>query len=275
MTDELPRPERPTVAQLRAVVQPDAVTSRANAEHWTGTLYMRRMSVHFTWLLIRTPISANGVTVLMILAGFLAGPALLLPGLWGPLLAVLLTQLQMFFDCSDGEVARWRQTTSPKGVFLDQVGHYLAEGSIGLFLGIKAAGLITVGDAATATDWQYAFLGALFLAGIWFNKALNALVVLARVNAGLGKLPDTDAVRQVAGGGAVAKLRRVARYVPFHRVFHSIELTLVTFVVGVVALFVPDAQALWRGYVVVLTILIWVVVGGHFLAIWKSPRLRT
>ena len=129
------RPTRPTLEELRAVVQPPEVLGRATAEHWTGTLYMRRFSIHLTRLLLRTPITANGVTVLMIIAGVLAGPALLLPGLWGPLLAVLLTQVQMLVDCSDGEVARWRGTSGPRGPFLDQIGHYPAEGSIGLFLG--------------------------------------------------------------------------------------------------------------------------------------------
>ena len=71
------------------------------------------------------------------------------------------------------------------------------------------------------------------MGGIWFNKALNAMVVLARTNSGLEKLPDTNAVRQITGTGAMALLRRVARFVPFHRIFHSIELTLVSLVVGV------------------------------------------
>ena len=82
MTDEEPRPKNPTRAQLRQAVQPDEVMARA-AEHWTGTLYMRRLSVNLTYLLVRTSITANGVTVLMILFGVLAGPALLLPGIWG------------------------------------------------------------------------------------------------------------------------------------------------------------------------------------------------
>lgn len=274
MIDDLPRPDKPTLEELRRVVQPDSVMSRATSEHWTGTLYMRRLSAHFTWLLVRTPISANGVTFLMIIAGFLAGPALLLPGIWGPLLALLLAQLQMFLDCSDGEVARWRQTMSPKGIFLDQTGHYVAEGSIGLFLGIKAAGILAAGDAASVTDWQFVVLGALLMGGIWFNKALNAMVVLARTNSGLDKLPDTAGVRQISGGGAMAAARRVARFVPFHRIFHSIELTLVSFVVGIVALFFADTAVVWRVYVAALTVLIWVVVVGHFVAIWKSPRLR-
>ncbi|HCL70402.1 MAG TPA: transferase, partial [Actinobacteria bacterium] len=43
-------------------------------------------------------------------------------------------QMQMLLDCCDGEVARWRDTSSPKGVFLDRVGHYVTEGLIPIAL---------------------------------------------------------------------------------------------------------------------------------------------
>lgn len=267
MTPSPARPQRPTLPELRAVVQPDSVLGRATAEHWTGTLYMRRISVHLTWLLVRTPITANGVTWLMIIAGGLAGPALLLPGLWGPIVAVMLTQLQMLLDCCDGEVARWRDTMSPRGIFLDQIGHYVAEGSIGLFLGVSAGFLI-----GPPFDWRFAFLGALLTAGIWFNKSLNMMVTLARTNSGLDRLPDQEGIREIPGRSFLARLRRLSRFVPFHRIFHSIELTLVSLVVAVVAAFAP---AVWPGYVAVLAVGIWVVSAGHFVAIWKSPRLAT
>lgn len=272
MTDDEPRPKNPTREQLRRVVQPDDVMAR-NAEHWTGTLYMRRLSINLTYLLVRTSISANGVTGLMILFGFLAGPALLLPGIWGPLLAVIFTQVQMFLDCADGEVARWRRTMSPKGIFLDQIGHYVAEGSIGLFLGIKAALLLSGGGIA-GIDWRYAFLGGVLAVGIGFNKSLNLMVSVARLNAGLGVLPEAATARAMTGGGLLVQLRRVARILPFQRIFHSIELTLVTLAVGIYAVTSADEQAVWRLYVTVLAGLIWVVSVGHFLAIWKSPKLR-
>ncbi|MDF1489933.1 CDP-alcohol phosphatidyltransferase family protein [Tessaracoccus caeni] len=272
MTEPEERPKKPTMAQLRQVVQTDEVMARS-AEHWTGTLYMRRLSINLTYLLVRTPITANGVTGLMIVVGILAGPALLLPGFWGPLAAVLCTQLQMFLDCCDGEVARWRRSMSPKGILLDQIGHFTAEASIGIFIGVKAAALLGPG-AATTGDWYYAFLGGVLAVGISFNKGLNLMVTVARTNAGLGALPDTTAARGMTGGGALVQLRRVARFVPFHRIFHSIELTLVTLVLGAAALLFPDQLSIWRGYVTVLAVLIWVVSLGHFLAIWRSPKLR-
>lgn len=260
------RPAAPSLAELRAVVQPDWVMART-AEHWTGTLYMRKLSIYLTWLLVRTPISANGVTVLMILAGGLAGPALLLPGIWGPLVAALLAQLQMFLDCCDGEVARWRNTSSPRGIFLDQLGHYVAEGSIGLFLGVA-----TAVHLAGPFDWRFAFFGALLMAGIWFNKSLSMTVTMARVNAGLPKLADRTSARQIVGNSLLAKLRALAQFVPFHKIYHSIELTLVSLAAALVALVVP---AVWPGYVVAVSILIWPVSLGHLLAIWKSSRLES
>ena len=101
---------------------------------------MRRISPYLTRLLIRAGLTANAVTALMIVTGAASGFALLVPGLGGAVLAVLLTQLQMLWDASDGEVARWRGTSSPLGVFLDKVGHYLAESLIPLALGVRAAG---------------------------------------------------------------------------------------------------------------------------------------
>lgn len=264
----------PTIAELRAVVQPEGVLSRSNAEHWTGTLYMRRLSIYLTWVLVRTPISANGVTTLMILVGFLAGPALLLPGLWGPVLAALLAQFQMFLDCSDGEVARWRGTSSPKGIFLDQVGHFAAEGSIGLFLGLRAAGFVGGRETDPAVWWAFAFGGAMLTAGIWLNKALNQMVVIARTKAGLDALPDAASSRAVTPGSLLGKLRKLARFVPFHRLYHSIELTLLILVVSLIGSAAPNQLAVDRGLFLVLAVAIWVVIGGHFLAIWNSPRLR-
>lgn len=267
------RPRHPTVDQVRSVVHPPEVTDRSNAEHWTSARYLRRLSVYLTTVLVRTPISANAVTILMILAGFLAGPALLLPGLWGPLVAVLLTQLQMLLDCSDGEVARWRQTSSARGVFLDQVGHYAAEGSIGLFLGLRAASFLGGAEPDPVRSWQYAFAGAVLMAGIWLNKSLNLMVTHSRVSAGLGRLPDAPESRAVPHTSLLGQLRRAARFVPFHRLFHSVELTLLTFVVAVLTAGWSEPLTVQRIFVVVLAAAIWVVIAGHVTAIWLSRRL--
>jgi phosphatidylglycerophosphate synthase len=258
----------PSIAELREVTQPPALRRRRTAEHWTGDLYMRRVSPHLTRLLIRAGLTANAVTALMIVTGAASGFALLVPGLGGAVLAVLLTQMQMLWDASDGEVARWRGTSSPLGVFLDKVGHYLTESLIPLALGVRAAG--GLGDVSDGYGWTT--LGALLAVIILLNKSLNDMVHVARAHAGLAKAPDDEATTAPRSGG-LAGLRRLARFVPFHRLYHSIELSLLVLAAAVVDVLVGDVT----GTRLLLTILIpasLLAVTGHFVAIVTSARLR-
>ena len=262
------RPERPTIAELREVTQPPAIRGRRTAEHWTGDLYMRRISPYLTRLLLRAGLSANAVTALMIVSGAASGFALLVPGLAGAVLAVALTQLQMLWDASDGEVARWRRTSSPLGIFLDRVGHYLAESLIPIALGVRAAGGLD--DLSDGYGWTT--LGALLAVVIVLNKSLNDMVHVSRAAAGLAKAPDDEATTAPRPGG-LARLRRLARFLPFHRLYHSIELSLLVLVAAVVDVVTGDLT----GTRVLLTVLLpaaLLAVGGHFLAIVSSSRLR-
>lgn len=256
-------------AQLRAVTQPDEVRSRANAEHWTASLYLRDISSYLTWVLLKTPISANGVTGLMILVGWSVAFSLLIPGIWGPILAVILGQLQMLVDCSDGEVARWRKTSSPAGVFLDKVGHYTTEALIPLALGLRAAGW----GSESEIDYFWTTCGALLAVVIILNKALNDMVHVARANAGLPKLADSKEAKAVRPG-LVARLRSLARFVPFHRLYHSVELTLIALGFAIVGLWIGQVEAfqLMVGIMLPLSIL---ALLGHYVAIMSSSRVRS
>jgi phosphatidylglycerophosphate synthase len=265
-----PHGARPTsIAELRAVAQPPEVRGRRNAEHWTASLYLRNLSPYLTWVLLKTRISANGVTGLMILVGWSTAAALLIPGIWGALAALVLGQLQMLVDCCDGEVARWRGTSSPAGVFLDKVGHYTTEALIPIALGIRAAGYPFV----TPADYLWTTLGVLLALIIILNKALNDMVHVARANAGLSKLADTHG-ESAPTHGAVAKLRRIARFVPFHRLYHSVELTMLVFVAAVAGLIIGDDLAN-RILLVALVPLALLSLVGHFVAIMASNRVRS
>ncbi len=70
----------PSIAELRAATQPASIFERDSGEHWAGKLYIRKASPYLTRLLIRTPITPNGVTWLMILSGVAAAGVLALPG---------------------------------------------------------------------------------------------------------------------------------------------------------------------------------------------------
>ena len=262
--------EKPTsLAQLREVTQPPEVRTRANAEHWVAHLYLRDLSPYVTWILLKTPISANGVTGLMILTGWATAAALLIPGIWGPLLALILGQLQMLIDCCDGEVARWRKTKSPAGHFLDAVGHYTTEALIPLALGLRAAGFA---DNSRPIDWMWVALGAFLSIVIILNKVLNDLVRVARAMSDMPKLADAKGAN-APRPGMVAKLRRMARFVPFHRIYHSVELTIIAYLAMLVGIFVGQLLVSQVLVAVLLPLSVLAII-GHFVAIMTSSRVR-
>ena len=259
-----------SIAELREVTQPPEVRLRANAEHWTASLYLRDLSPYLTWMLLKTSVSANGVTGLMILVGWSTALSLLVPGIGGALLALVMGQLQMLVDCSDGEVARWRDQRSPAGVFLDKVGHYTTEALIPIVLGIRAAGwpLDLPGDFAWTTA------GFALALVIVLNKALNDMVHVARANAGLDKLSDRKHEAEPSQA-LVARLRRAARFLPFHRLYHSVELTILVFVTALIGLFLPEPLLADRARLLVLLPLSVLALAGHFVAIMASKRVRS
>ncbi len=260
--------EHPTIAQIREVCQPASVRGRRNSEHWVADVYLRSLSPYLTSLLLRTSITANQVTWLMVATGVSTALVILIPGLPGAGAALLLGQMQMLWDCSDGEVARWRGTTSPKGVFIDRVGHYTTEGLIPITLGLRAAGFPD--DGWLESPWP--LLGALLAVLILYNKALNDMVHVARAYANLTRLEDE------AGVGApqaalLRRLRAMARAVPFYRAYHSVELTILIFVAAIIDMFLGDLAAT-RALLAGLLVLACVTVVGHLAAILSSRKLR-
>ena len=262
------RPPHPTIAQLREVTQPPAVRGRKNSEHWVADLYLRRISPYLTRALLPTGVSANSVTWLMIVTGSSAGIALLIPGVPGAFLALLLGQLQMLWDCCDGEVARWRATFSPAGTFLDKVGHYAAESVIPVCLGIRAGGA----DFTLTQPGGYAYAGALLAVLVLFNKALNDMVHVSRAFAGLDRLPDVGGVGTPTSTG-LARLRGLVRFFPFNRIFHSVEMTILAFLAALGDALV-GGLSVTRGLVLVMLLLAVATVAGHVLAILSSTKLR-
>src|SRR5690349_22156004 len=193
-----PSDNHPTLAELRAVAQPPEHIARYNAEHWAGALYIRHLSVHATKAMLPTGISPNGVTWLMIAVGVVGAFATPLPGLVGPLLCALAMQVQILLDCSDGEVARWRQRFSPAGIYLDRIGHYATEASIPIAVGLRADGW-SPAHAGAVGGWTV--LGMLVAIVVLLNKAFTDLVVVARAKTGRPLLEDVAATTrsQVSG----------------------------------------------------------------------------
>ena len=256
----------PALDELRAVVQPPDVLGRRNAEHWAGTLYLRRLSLHVTRLLIPTGISANGVTWLMIVIGLLSALVLTVPAFWAVVVAALGIQLQILLDCSDGEIARWRGTRSAVGVYLDRIAHYTTEAALPLAFGIHADG--GLGEVGTGT-----LLGALTAIVVVLNKGIGDLVHVSRASAGLPPLAD-DGQAAAPRGGLLRRLRSALRFVPFFRAFVAIEFTLLVLAVALADLLLGTDGAVVDVAVRVMPVLAVVIAGGHLAGILASARLR-
>jgi phosphatidylglycerophosphate synthase len=254
----------PSIAELRAVTQPEFLLARPGAEHWAGRLYMRRLSPYLTRALVATPVSADAVTTLMIPTGLLAALALTFAGIVPALAAVLLVQLQLLLDCSDGEVARWRRTFSPRGLYLDQIAHYSTEAALPAALGIRAdGGWDSIGG------WTALGLGVSVL--ILVLKAETHLAELAR--AGAQREPartEPDLGVQPAGG---VRLREGARLLPFLRPFQAVEAALLALAAAVADAVAGDLVGS-RVLVLVLAAAAVAAVVGNLLAILASDRLR-
>lgn len=246
------RPANPTIKEIRAVGQPPSVTGRSSAEHWVADLYLRQISPYLTKALLKTSITANGVTYLMIITGVSISAALQIPGIAGLALALFLSQLQMLFDCCDGEIARWRQTQSPKGVFLDRVGHYLTESLIPIALAARI----------DSSDSQLLFLAALISVCILLNKGFNDAVHVARAFSGAPRIADSAAVGQPRSL-LIRTLRAPFKILQVQRLFHSVEMSILIFIFA-------GAPALIQ---IGLPIAVFVTV-GHLVAILSSRKLE-
>lgn len=258
------RTSRPSIAELRAVGQPPSIFERNSGEHWAGRLYVRRMSPYLTRLLLRTPITPNGVTWLMILSGLAAAAVLTLPGILPAIGAVLLIQAQILFDCSDGELARWLDRRSPVGVYLDRLGHYLTETALPIALGIRAdGGWDSIGGWTT--------LGLLIAVLVLLVKAETVLVTVARVESGLERAEDTVAVAEPRG--LLGRLRRFAGHLPFFRAFVAMEATFLAFAAAI-GDELSGGLDVTRGLVIALLPIAVITLFGHLAAILASRRLR-
>jgi phosphatidylglycerophosphate synthase len=201
----------------------------------------------------------------MIAVGVLAAAVLTLPGVLAELGAALLIQCQILLDCSDGELARWRQQYSPAGIYLDRFGHYLTETLLPIALGIRA-------DGGWDQLGTYTTLGLLAAVLALLVRTESALVHVARAEAGKPVVADAAAVAAPRAGG-LRRLRRAAGFFPFFRAFVAIEATLLALLAALLDLALGDLEAT-RVLVVALVPVAAITAAGHLFAILASERLR-
>lgn len=246
-----------SVAQIKSVGQPAEVLNRRVAEHWSGPLYMRKLSPYVSKVLLSLNLSPTTITWFMVLSGWLAAASVIKTGLIGVVLAVIFAQLQMLFDCCDGEMARVTQKFNPAGIFIDRFGHYSTEALLGIAFGIR---VYLESEAIVAIIY-----GLILALLVTFNKVFNDMVHVARSFSNLGKLSEEKNVA-VPRNKFLASVRSIFQFIPIHKIYHSVELTIIFFLATIFNV-TPEI-------LVLLTIAAFITVVGHLVAILSSSRLR-
>lgn len=122
---------------------------------WASKHINRRISVYFTRLFLALGISPNQATVLSLAAALAAGVFFTraAPAYW--LAGLALLHLSVILDCVDGEIARYRKSTSPSGAYLDWLTrtcftppYVLACMSFGLYYELHSIVVLAVGFLA-------------------------------------------------------------------------------------------------------------------------------
>jgi hypothetical protein len=135
-----------TRSMPKAVVSKTISELRRDCQHTLSTwdsqpwlfLQIRKVSIYFTWILLHTPLTPNGITLIAIAGGALTG-VLLAFGCWITGLVTLFVVIAL--DFSDGEVSRYRGTTSKEGSYLDKIYTFAVHPSpiAGMALGVHHA----------------------------------------------------------------------------------------------------------------------------------------
>jgi phosphatidylglycerophosphate synthase len=123
------------------------------------------LAVFPAWLLIRTRLTANQVSLIWII-GQIPFSLLLATGdyLW-MLVGILGFHFMFILDCTDGIIARYRKQFSLNGIYLDYVGHYINNPLLLICLG--------VGVARSEGRLLFALLGVIAAMSFLFNKAIT------------------------------------------------------------------------------------------------------
>jgi phosphatidylglycerophosphate synthase len=254
---------RPSLDELRAVVHPARLVRDVSREHWMGRLYMRRVSIRLTRLLASTRVTPDGLTWGMVVSGLAAALVLTVPSVWATLAAVALIQAQILFDCSDGELARWRGHSGARGIFLDRFGHYTTDAAVVCAVGVKADG----GLGSVAGWTTVGLVGAVL---VLVSRAETDLVHVARAYVGLPRFEPVAVTSRVTG---VRRLRRVAYAFPINRLLLAWDLSVVLVIVALVDAVVGSTVGSQVLSVVLAGVGALVCV-LHLLTILTSGRLR-
>ena len=137
--------------------------------------FNRKISVPISVALIRTPLTANQLSVMLVAVGFYSGWLFSIGSYWPGVLAGFLSLAASVLDGCDGEIARLKYQESALGCWIETFGDYSYY--VAIFVGI------TVGAVKQTGFEVFYWIGALALSGTIVTFAL-LIYLRARITNG-------------------------------------------------------------------------------------------
>jgi phosphatidylglycerophosphate synthase len=137
--------------------------------------FNRSISLPISIALMRTPLTANQLSVALVAVGFYSGWLFSIGSYWPAVVAALLSLAASILDGSDGEIARLKYQESPLGCWIETVGDYSYY--IAVFVGV------TVGAVRMTHAEIFYWIGAAAMAGTLITFAL-LIYLRARITNG-------------------------------------------------------------------------------------------
>ena len=123
---------REKIKESRAIAQ----TCRIEEGGTHYACFLRRFSIYVSFFFWKIGLTANQATYLMIAVCILGSLCYVPHNIYINIAGIFLFHLWYFLDCVDGEVARLRNECSLVGIYLDQVGHIVANPLFAAALGV-------------------------------------------------------------------------------------------------------------------------------------------
>jgi phosphatidylglycerophosphate synthase len=155
----------------------EATIRRASYKETDATVaqFNRRISLPISVALVRTPLTANQLSVILVALGFYSAWLFSLGRYWTGVLAAFISLAASVLDGCDGEIARLKYQESALGCWIETFGDYAYY--IAVFTGL------TVGVVRHTRVEFFYWLGGLALAGTLLSFAL-LIYLRSRITAG-------------------------------------------------------------------------------------------
>jgi len=174
---------RESFKEFRRITQGTKLEKRRKKKdwwHWIFTFFSR----YITWILVKTPITANFITIIGTLIGLVG---LLLIGIGNNFLIIIgfiLLYIYYVSDEVDGEVARYKKQTSLRGIYYDEIGHLFFQGWF----------FFSFGYSIYRINSEFLFIifgiiATFFLIGI---RTVRKIATIASVKSGVKKSLEDD-----------------------------------------------------------------------------------